>query len=113
MAAPVENFVGASVPDSAVRPGLRCVKCFAAMASPHHVPAVAGAPHRTDRPAWVAVVVAIRAAGWWHYHPTALGAYEVADKVVQELVARIGHCDVVPRTTDNECPQIRLVDPGK
>ena len=32
---------------------------------------------------------------------------EVANKVVGELVARIGHCDVVPRTTDNECPQIR------
>jgi hypothetical protein len=71
----------------------------------------------TDQPPF-AVGVAVRAAGWRHDHPSVLGGYEVANKVVGELVARIGHCDVEPRTTDNECPQIRQgfrrpVDPGK
>jgi hypothetical protein len=37
----------------------------------------------------------------WDDHPAALGGYEVADIVVGEFVARPGHGDVVPRTTDN------------
>jgi hypothetical protein len=36
----------------------------------------------------------------WHDHPATLGAHEVADKVVREFVARLGHRDVVPRATD-------------
>jgi hypothetical protein len=101
-----------------MRPRLRRVNRCAAPTPPHHVPAVACAPHRADRPPAVAVVVAVGATGGWHDDPAAIGGYEVANKVVGELVARIGHCDVVPRTTDNECPQIgegfrRPVDPGK
>ena len=86
---------------------LRCVEGCAAMAAPRHVPSVACAPNRRHRPAPVVVVVAVGAACRWYDDPAAIGGYEVADVVVGELVARIGHCDVVPRTTDNECPQIR------
>jgi hypothetical protein len=53
----------ASIADSAVRPGLRCVNRCAAMASPHHVPAVACAPHRADGPATVAVGLRSRSVG--------------------------------------------------
>jgi hypothetical protein len=95
----------AAIAESAVNPGLRRIDEFAAPAAPRHMPAVAGAPDGADRPAAVAVAVAVWAAGWWHGHPSAIGRYEVANKVVGEFVARIGHCDVVPRTTDNECPQ--------
>ena len=42
-----------------------------------------------------------RASIWWHDHPAALRGYEIANVVVGELVARPGHGDVVPRTTDN------------
>jgi hypothetical protein len=71
------------------------------MASPSRVPAVAGTPDRADRPVSAAVVVAGRASGGWHDHPSALGRYEVADEAVREVVAtRIGHGDVVPRITD-------------
>jgi hypothetical protein len=101
-----------------MRSRLRCVKGCAAMAAPVHVPVVACAPHRRNRPVPVAVVVAMGAGGWWHNDPAAPGGHEIAHVVVGELVARIGHCDVVPRTTDNECRQIRQgfrrpVDPGK
>lgn len=37
----------------------------------------------------------------WDDHPAALGMYGVADKVVRELVAWIGHGEVVPRGTDS------------
>jgi hypothetical protein len=45
--------------------------------------------------------VAVRAAGWWYDDPAPLGGHEVADEVVRELVPRLGHGDVVPRTIDN------------
>jgi hypothetical protein len=86
----------AFVADSAVRPALRRVEHVAAPATPSHVPPVACAPHRTDRPSRVAVVVAARAARGWHDRPSALGRHEVADEVVGEFVARFGHGDVQP-----------------
>jgi hypothetical protein len=82
-------------------------------------PPVARTPDGADRPAGVCVVMAVGAAGGWHDDPAALGVHEVTDEVVfAEVVARFGHGDVLPRTTDNECPQIRQgfrrpVDPGK
>jgi hypothetical protein len=86
----------ADVAQPAWRPGLRRVNRCAAMASPLHMSTAAGAPHGTDRPAWVCVGVAVGAAGWWHDHPTAIGGHEVADKVVGELVTpRLGHGDFV------------------
>lgn len=63
-----------------MRSRLRCVKGCAAMAAPLHMPVIACAPHRRNRPAAVAVGVAVRAAGWRHDHPSALGGYEVANK---------------------------------
>jgi hypothetical protein len=45
--------------------------------------------------------MAIGAAGGWHDDPAALGGHEVPHVVVGEPVARLGHGDVVPRTTDN------------
>ena len=42
----------------------------------------------------------VRAAGRRNHNPAAVGAHEVADVVVGEFVARPGHGDVVPRTTD-------------
>jgi hypothetical protein len=80
-----------------MRSRLRCVKGCAAMAAPVHVPVVACAPHRRNRPALVAVVVAVGAARWRHNDPAALRMHEIAHVVVGELVARIGHGDVVPR----------------
>jgi hypothetical protein len=64
------------------------------------MPVIACAPHCSDFPAPVAVVVAVWAGRWWHDHPAALGRYEVANEVVRELVTRFGHGDVVPRATD-------------
>ena len=94
---------GASVAESAVRPGLWRVKGCAAMASPLHVPVVACAPHRRHRPAPVAVVVAGGAARRWDDHPSALGFNQIADEVVRELVAWFGHRDVVLQTSDRPC----------
>jgi hypothetical protein len=85
-----------------VRPRLRCVNRCAAMASPHHVAPVACAPHRRNRPTPLAVAVAVGAARWWHHDPSAIGGHEVTDEVVGEIVARLDHCDVVPRTTDKD-----------
>ena len=62
---------------------------------------VARAPDGAERPAGVCVVMAVGAAGRWHDHPSSLGEYEVADEVVRELIARLGHCHVVPRTPDS------------
>jgi hypothetical protein len=84
-----------------VRSGLRRVKHCAAMASPRHVPPVAGAPDRTHRPASVAVVVAGGAARRRHHDPALPRGHEVTDKVVGEFgAAWIGHGDVVPQTAD-------------
>ena len=84
-----------------MRSRLGRVKGCAAMAAPFHVAIAAAAPDRGDFPAGVAVGVAVRAACWWHDHPAALGRYEVADKVVREVIAAwIGHRDVLPRTSD-------------
>ena len=92
---------GASVAELAVWPRLGRVKNCAAPAAPRHMPAIAGAPHGTHRPATVAVVMAVGATGRGHHHPTAPGGYEVADKVVGEVVAgRFGHRAVVPRASD-------------
>jgi hypothetical protein len=88
---------GAFVADLAVRPGLRCVDRVSAPAAPGHVPVVACAPHRADRPAGIVVGVTVGSARWWHDHPD-----KVANKVVGELVARFGHGDVVPRTTERK-----------
>ena len=90
-----------------MRSRLRRVKGCAAMAAPLHVSVIACAPHRRHRPTPVAVVVAVGAARRWHDHPTAIGGHKIAHEVVGEFVARPGHGDVVPRTTDNECPQVR------
>ena len=84
-----------------MRSWLRCVKGCAAMAAPFHVAVAAAAPDRSDFPARIGVVVAGRAARRRHDHPSALGFKQIADEVVRELVARLGHCDVVPRATDN------------
>ena len=73
---------------------LLCVKGCAATAAPLHVATAAAAPDRSDFPAGVGV---------GHDHPSALGVYEVANKVVGELVARIGHRQGFRRP----------VDPGK
>src|ERR1700733_5308019 len=92
---------GASVADSAVRPGLWRVKRSPATASPLYVAIAAAAPDRSDFPAGIAVGVAVGAARRWHDHPAAHSVYEVADEVVRELVTtRAGHGDVLPRTTD-------------
>jgi hypothetical protein len=96
---------GAAVAESAVRSRLGCVKGCAAMAAPFHVAVAAAAPDRSDFPAGVGVGVAVGAIGGWHDHPAALRGHEVADEVVRELVARIGHCDVVPRSTDSRTRQ--------
>lgn len=85
---------GAAVANPAVRAGLRRVKGCAAMAAPRRVPPIAGTPHGTNRPASVAVAVAVGAVCRWHDHPAALGAHEVASEIVGELVARLGHRDV-------------------
>src|ERR1700685_4020711 len=103
--APVTLFVfpyrdGASVAESAVRPGLWRVERLPAMASPFHVAIAAAAPDRGDFPAGIAVAVSVRATRGWHDHPAALRGHQVADVVVRKLVARFGHRDVVPRTTD-------------
>jgi hypothetical protein len=83
-----------------MRSGLRCVKGCAAMAAPLHVAIAAAAPDRSDFPAGIGVVVAVRAACGRHDHPAALRVHEVAHKVVRKLVARFGHADVLTRTTD-------------
>jgi hypothetical protein len=90
------NGDGADVADSAVRPGLRRVDRLPALAAPRHVSVVARTPHRADRPARVAVGVAVGAAGGWYDDPAAFGWYEVADEVVGEVVALFGHGDVQP-----------------
>jgi hypothetical protein len=59
-----------------MRSRLRCVNRCAATAPPHHVAAVAGAPHLRNRSARVGVVVAVRAARGWHDHPSALSRCE-------------------------------------
>jgi hypothetical protein len=87
-----------NVADSAVRPGLRRVGHRAATAAPRHMPTIAGTPHRADRPASVAIVVADRAARRRHHNPAPIS---FAHEVVREVVTPcFGHCDVVPRTTD-------------
>ena len=96
-----------------MRSRLRRVKRCAAPASPHHVAPVACAPDGTDRPAWVAVIVTVGAAGWWHHDPSAISGYEVANKVVRELVARFGHGDVLPRTTDKQANSAVHSGPGE
>ena len=83
-----------------MRSGLGRVKDCAAPAAPRHVPVIAGAPHRANRPARLPVSVAVRAARWRHDHPAALRVDEVANVVVGEVVARPGHGEVLPRATD-------------
>lgn len=105
---------GPDVADSAVRSRLRRVKDCAAMASPCHVPAVAGAPDRANRPTTVAVLVAVRAACRRDHHPAALGGHEITDIVVREVVAtRYGHHAVVARTPDRPLAAVTTVPPGR
>lgn len=47
------------------------------------------------------------ARGWRDYDLAAFGGYEVADEVVRELIARFGHGEVVPRTTDKPTESAR------
>jgi hypothetical protein len=64
---------------------------------------ITDAPDGADRPAGVAVIMPVGAAGRRHDHPSAIGGHKVADVVVREIVAmRFGHSDVVPRTTDRQ-----------
>jgi alkylation response protein AidB-like acyl-CoA dehydrogenase len=47
----------------------------------------------------------IRAGGAtrrWHNNPSAIGAHDIANEIVGELVARLGHRNVVDRTSDRD-----------
>jgi hypothetical protein len=86
--------------ESAARSRLRRIDRHSAPSAPRHMPAVARTPHRANRSTWVGIGVADRATSRRHNHPSALGGYEVADVVVGEVIARFGHCDVLPQATD-------------
>ena len=69
-----------------MRPGLRRIDRLATPTPPLHMPTVAGAPHGTGRPAWGAVVMAVRAACRWYNDPAVIGGHQIAHEVVGELV---------------------------
>jgi hypothetical protein len=65
--------------------------------------AVAGAPHRADRPAIVAIIVSGRATRRRHHNPAAISPHKIAHEVIRKLVPpRFSHQDVVARTSDSD-----------
>ncbi|MDT5143028.1 MAG: hypothetical protein QOI79_2382 [Mycobacterium sp.] len=61
------------------------------------MPTVARTPHRADRPAWIAVVVAGQAARRRHNRPSALSLDQIAHEVIREVVTTpIGHAMFYP-----------------
>ena len=59
-------------------------------------------------------MVACGVARRWHDHPAALGAHEVADEVVREIVTpRLGHGDVVPQIADKQANSAVQSGPGE
>jgi hypothetical protein len=66
------------------------------------MPCVAGAPHRTHRPAAIGIRMSIRTCSRLHHDPSAIGHHQIPNEVVRKLLApTLGH---LPQPLTPEAP---------